>query len=128
VQAPIDQGGASVKRRLAELEAQFCAATRNRGGHVKWRSAMDFPARFVAAEARCADIIVSGGQSPAFSDAFSLASPKDLVMQAGRPLPRLCENSKLRSATRMIFLSLIQKSNALAIWAPKTVLNEKLVL
>ena len=47
---------------------------------------MDFPARFVAAEARCADIIVSGGQSPALSDAFSLASPMDLVMQAGRPL------------------------------------------
>ena len=37
-------------------------------------------------QARCADIIVSGGQSPAFSDAFALASPKDLVMQAGRPL------------------------------------------
>jgi len=29
---------------------------------------------------------VSGGRSPAFSDAFSLASPKDLVMEAGRPL------------------------------------------
>ena len=39
-----------------------------------------------SAQARCADIIVSGGQSPAFSDAFALASPKDLVMQAGRPL------------------------------------------
>ena len=38
------------------------------------------------AQARCADIIVSGGHSPAFSDAFALASPKDLVMQAGRPL------------------------------------------
>jgi nucleotide-binding universal stress UspA family protein len=47
---------------------------------------MEFPARFVLAQARCADIVVSGGRSPAFSDAFSLASPKDLVMQAGRPL------------------------------------------
>ncbi|OAF03615.1 universal stress protein UspA [Bradyrhizobium centrolobii] len=82
----IDQGGASIKRRLAELEAKFRTATRNRGGHVEWRSTMDFPARFVVAQARCADIIVSGGQSPAFSDAFALASPKDLVMQAGRPV------------------------------------------
>ncbi|RXH35165.1 universal stress protein UspA [Bradyrhizobium nanningense] len=85
-QALIDEGEASVKRRLAGLEAQFRAATKNRGGHAEWRSGMDFPARFVLAQARCADIVVSGGQSPAFSDAFALASPKDLVMQAGRPL------------------------------------------
>lgn len=85
-QTLIDEGEASVKRRLAGLEAQFRAATKNRGGHVEWRSAMDFPSRFVLAKARCADIVVSGGQSPAFSDAFSLASPKDLVLQAGRPL------------------------------------------
>lgn len=85
-QALIDEGEASVKRRLADLEAQFRAAVKNRGGHVEWRSAMDYPARFVLAQARCADIVVSGGRSPAFSDAFALASPKDLVMQAGRPL------------------------------------------
>ncbi len=82
----IDREQATVQGRLKDLEAQFRAATSNRGGHVEWRSAMDFPARFVLAQARCADIIVSGGQSPAFSDAFALASPKDLVMQAGRPL------------------------------------------
>src|SRR5262245_33320441 len=82
----IEQGEASVKARLAELETQFRAATANRGGHVEWRSALDFPARHVLKQARCADIVVSGGSSPAFSDAFSLASPKDLVMQAGRPV------------------------------------------
>ncbi|MCG2625297.1 universal stress protein [Bradyrhizobium sp. WYCCWR 13023] len=82
----IDQEEASIKRRLADLETQFRAATKARGGRVEWRSAMDFPARFVSAQARCADIVVSGGQSPAFSDSFALASPKDLVMQAGRPL------------------------------------------
>jgi nucleotide-binding universal stress UspA family protein len=85
-QSLIDQGEASIKKRLAELESQFREATRNRGGHVEWRSALDFPARFIAEQARCADIIVCGGHSPAFSDAFSLASPKDLVMLAGRPL------------------------------------------
>ena len=85
-QALIDDGEASVRRRLAGLEAQFRAATKNRGGHAEWRSAVDFPVRFALAQARCADIVVSGGQSPAFADAFALASPKDLVMQAGRPL------------------------------------------
>ncbi len=82
----IDQEETSVKRCLTDLEAEFRAATRTRGGRVEWRCAMDFPTRFVLAQARCADIVVSGGQSPAFSDAFSLASPKDLVMQVGRPL------------------------------------------
>src|SRR5512143_1841638 len=32
----IDQGEASVKKRLAELEAEFRAATSKRGGHVEW--------------------------------------------------------------------------------------------
>jgi nucleotide-binding universal stress UspA family protein len=82
----IDQEEVSVKRCLNDLEAEFRAATKARGGRVEWRSATDFPARFVLAQARCADIVVSGGQSPAFSDAFSLVSPRDLVMQAGRPL------------------------------------------
>jgi nucleotide-binding universal stress UspA family protein len=82
----IDEGEASVRKRLADLETQFRAATRNRGGHVEWRSATEFPARFILAQARCADIVVTGGQSPAFSDVFALASAKDLVMQAGRPL------------------------------------------
>ncbi|MBC9878729.1 universal stress protein [Bradyrhizobium sp. INPA01-394B] len=82
----IDQEENSIKRQLADLEAQFRAATRTRGGQAEWRSAMDFPERFVVAQARCADIVVSGGQSPTFSDAFSLVSPRDLVMQIGRPL------------------------------------------
>ncbi|SDI70077.1 Universal stress protein family protein [Bradyrhizobium sp. Rc2d] len=92
-QVLIEDGEASVKRRLAGLEAQFRAATRNRGGHAEWRSAMDFPARFVLEQARCADIVISGGQSPAFSDAFALASAKDLVMQAGRPLLVVPDNA-----------------------------------
>src|SRR5258705_1880060 len=82
----IDQGQASIKKRMSELEVQFREATKNRAKHVEWRCAIDFPARYILQEARCADIIVSGGQSHAFSDPFALASPEDLVMQAGRPL------------------------------------------
>src|ERR1700681_1280025 len=82
----IDQGEAAIKKRMSELEVQFREATKNRAKHVEWRCAIDFPARYILQEARCADIIVSGGQSNAFSDPFALASPKDLVMQAGRPL------------------------------------------
>ena len=82
----IEQGEAAIKKRISELEVQFREATKNRAGHVEWRSAIDFPARYIVQEARCADIVVSGGQGKNFSDPFALASPKDLVMQAGRPL------------------------------------------
>ncbi|MBI5263779.1 MAG: universal stress protein [Bradyrhizobium sp.] len=85
-QSLIDQGEDAIRKKLAELETLFRETTRNRGGRVEWRGALEFPARYTLQQARCADIIVSGGQSPAFSDSFSLASPKDLVMQAGRPL------------------------------------------
>ena len=82
----IDEGQASIKKRIGELEAQFREAMKNRARHVEWRSAIDFPARYILREARCADIIVSGGDRGALSDPLALASPKDLVMQAGRPL------------------------------------------
>ena len=82
----IEEGEAAVKKRLLELEAQFRQAAMNRARCVDWRSALDFPARFIAQQARCADLIVVGGQGTAFFDAFALASPKELVMQTGRPL------------------------------------------
>jgi nucleotide-binding universal stress UspA family protein len=85
-QTLIDQGEASIRTRLSELQAEFRAAAECRSKRVEWRSAVDFPARFILQEARCADIIVSGGHGGALSDAFALATPKDLVMQAGRPL------------------------------------------
>jgi len=85
-QGAIDHEEAAIRKRLAGLEDQFREAVRHRSKRIEWRSAMDFPARFVLHQARCADIIVSGGQGSALSDAFALAGPKDLVMQAGRPL------------------------------------------
>jgi len=86
-QSLIDQGQASLNKRMSELEQQFREATRNRGKHVEWRCAIDFPVRYILQQARCADIVVSGAAgNAAFSDPFALASPKDLVMQTGRPL------------------------------------------
>ena len=97
----IDQGLGLVKARLSELEGQFRAATKNRAKQVEWRSAIDFPARYILQEARSADIIVSGIDRGAFSDPLVQASPKDLVMQAGRPLlvvPGMTNWLDLRSA------------------------------
>jgi len=99
-QSAIEQGEATIRKRLKKLEEQFRQAAKSRAAFVDWRGALEFPARFVLKESRCADIVVTGGNSPAFSDAFTLASPKDLVMQAGRPLlvvPDQCDWLDLRS-------------------------------
>src|SRR5262245_52036921 len=61
-QTLIDQGEASIRKRLSELQAEFRAAVEHRSKRVEWRSAVDFPARFILQQARCADVIVSGGQ------------------------------------------------------------------
>lgn len=82
----IDQGEASIKKRMSELEAQFREAAKNHAKHIEWRCAIDFPARYVLQAARSADIIVSGGHSDVFSDPFAVVTPRDLVMEAGRPL------------------------------------------
>lgn len=82
----VDQGEASIKKRMSELEAQFREAVKNRAKHIEWRCAIDLPARYVLQAARSADIIVSGGHSDAFSDPFAVVTPRDLVMEAGRPL------------------------------------------
>jgi nucleotide-binding universal stress UspA family protein len=85
-QMMIDQGEASIRRRTSELEAQFREAARNCARRIEWRCAIDFPARYVLAQARSADIIVTGGRNDPLSDPFTTIAPRDLVMEAGRPL------------------------------------------
>jgi nucleotide-binding universal stress UspA family protein len=85
-QGLIEQGKAVLQNRLAGLEQQFRTVMGGRAAPLSWRSALDFPARHVLSQARAADILVTGSVRPGVSDAFAIASPKDLVMQAGRPL------------------------------------------
>ena len=85
-QALIDDGQAALRNRLAELEAQFRTAARGRGRRIEWRCAIDFPARYILQQSRCADIIVGAAETRVLSDPLAHASPGDLVMQAGRPL------------------------------------------
>ncbi|MGY3453806.1 universal stress protein [Bradyrhizobium sp. USDA 4353] len=82
----IEQGEAALQNRFVELEQQFRTAVAGRAVPLGWRSALDFPLRYTLAQARVADILVTGSVPPGVTDAFAIASPKDLVMQAGRPL------------------------------------------
>src|ERR1700686_2756976 len=97
----LDEGQAAIKSRVAEVEAEFRAAMQNRAAAVEWRSAEDFPTRFIVRQARAADIIVVGEDGrDALGDPFLQANPSDLVMQTGRPLlvvPDTCSWLDLRS-------------------------------
>ena len=97
----IDQGWAAVKNWLAGLESEFRAAMQNRAKEVEWRSAEDFPTRYIVQQARACDIIVVGEAARgALADPFTQINPSDLVMQMGRPLlvvPETCNWLDLRS-------------------------------
>ncbi|MEZ5822590.1 MAG: universal stress protein [Bradyrhizobium sp.] len=82
----LDQGEAAIAKRMAELESRFRAAMHGRAKDVEWRHAMDLPARYVAREARAADLVIVAGDADKVLDPFSMAGPSDLVLQTGRPL------------------------------------------
>jgi nucleotide-binding universal stress UspA family protein len=81
------EGHATLRNRIAEVEAQFRTAMRSRATAVEWRCAEDFPTRFAVQQARRADIIVVGESGrDVLADPFMHADLSDLLMQAGRPL------------------------------------------
>ena len=97
----IGEGETAIRNRMAELEGQFRAAMHGRAKDVEWRSSLELPARYVAREARAADLVIVGGDGNAILDPFAIASPSELVMQAGRPLlvvPAAVKWLDLRSA------------------------------
>jgi nucleotide-binding universal stress UspA family protein len=82
----VDQGEASIRKRMAEIEVQFRAAMNGRTRDVEWRCSLELPARYIVREARAADIVVAASAGEALVDPFAVAGPNDLVMQVGRPL------------------------------------------
>jgi nucleotide-binding universal stress UspA family protein len=97
----IDEGHLAVKNRIAELEGEFRAAMQNRATELEWRSAEDFPTRYIVRQARACDIVVVG-EAPrdAPADPLTQINPSDLVIQMGRPLlvvPETCNWLDLRS-------------------------------
>jgi len=97
----VDQGWAALKGRIAELESEFREMMQNRAAQVEWRSAEDFPTRYMVQQARACDIIVVGEAGRhRVANPFAQADPNELVMQAGRPMlvvPQACNWLDLRS-------------------------------
>jgi nucleotide-binding universal stress UspA family protein len=79
------QSTEAIAKHAVELEVEFRSAMQGLTGAVEWRSAVDIPGRYIARQARTADLIVCGATGP-LTDPFAVADPADLVMQVGRPL------------------------------------------
>lgn len=85
-QVLIDKGYAAIDKNIAELESRFRSNLQGRARTIEWRSAREMPAKYIAAQARAADIVIADGHADALADPFARANPNDLVMQLGRPL------------------------------------------
>ncbi len=80
----IDVAQSSAQNDLDIAEAQFRQSIEKRLGYVDWRCCVTYagPAEFVARQARCADMIITGA-SPHTGLGVDIG---DLVMECGRPV------------------------------------------
>ncbi|ABD89575.1 universal stress protein [Rhodopseudomonas palustris] len=95
------QGSEVITKRTAELEAEFRAAMQGHARQVQWRCAVEIPAKYIALQARAADLVVTGAIGT-LTDPFAVADPADLVMQVGRPLLVVPETTGPINLTSML--------------------------
>ncbi len=77
-----------IVKELKAAEAEFRTALEGRVAFVEWRSAQRFAylAGYLADEARCADLVLTGVASGDFLDASRNVDTGELIMLAGRPV------------------------------------------
>ena len=81
----LEKDRARLKSQMADCEAHFRQFMKARADKIEWRSALDWPADFVARHARAADLIVTGGAAGR-TDATRQINPGELVLRTGRPV------------------------------------------
>lgn len=81
----LEKDRALLQAQIGACERQFRQALQGRAAKIEWRSALEWPARFVTREARAADLILTGSEAGRV-DPLRQAGAGDLVMQAGRPV------------------------------------------
>jgi nucleotide-binding universal stress UspA family protein len=84
----IEQDRQEIDDQMKTAEAEFHAALDSRIPNVEWRSAVTYKplSEYLAMEARCADLIVTGvDRNLSIFDTSRHVDMGDFVMQAGRP-------------------------------------------
>ena len=85
----IERDREEIQTEIKAAEAEFRSALRTRVSNLEYRSAVTFGsvADYMAREARCADLIITGvDRNASFFDSWRPVSIGDLVMQVGRPV------------------------------------------
>jgi len=77
----LEKESARLRSRIADCEAQFRRVLKARADTLEWRGALEWPADFVARNARAADLVITGS-----ADAAHQIDLGDLVLRAGRPV------------------------------------------
>ena len=77
-----------IVKELNAAEAEFRAALQGQVAFVEWRSAQMYAylADYLANEARCADLVLTGVGTGDFLDASRAVNTGELIMQTGRPV------------------------------------------
>jgi len=76
-----------LNRAIESCETRFRSALKTSGCPLQWRSSVAYPADFLAAEARAADLLVVGrSENYALLGPHQLLDIGDAVMRAGRPV------------------------------------------
>ena len=78
----------NTEREMAAAEAEFRHGLEACSSRLHWRCAVIYQplSEYIAAEARCADLIVTSSVSAKAEDSSRRVNLGDLVMQAGRPV------------------------------------------
>jgi nucleotide-binding universal stress UspA family protein len=85
----IERDREEIQTEIKAAEAEFRSALRTRVSNLEYRSAVTFGsvADYMAREARCADLIITGvDRNASVFDSWRPVSIGDLVMQVGRPV------------------------------------------
>lgn len=84
----IEQNLIDIDKKTKALEAEFRAAFSTRNTAVEWRSTVGYGplVDYVAAEARCADLILTRSPGNAGLGGPAIVNAGALVLQAGRPV------------------------------------------
>jgi nucleotide-binding universal stress UspA family protein len=102
--AIIEEVQDEVDKEFKEAQLEFRKALHSRIATLDWRSAVMFAplADYLAREARCADMVVTGSPAREFLDPSRHVNMVDLVMQIGRPILIVPEARKATTLNRMV--------------------------
>lgn len=83
-----DQEDARIEEKIAEAEAQFRNIFQDFSGAIEWRSTItrEPMADYIVAEARSADMIITGISPSDFYEGPAGITAGEIVMQSGRPV------------------------------------------